>query len=250
MALSSRSLGTAALSRGPGAHPQLMTAPTAPERARTAPILRSIDEDVQPVPPVPMMMQGRSRGRSPGRSLTHSVISMPPIPETPTQPRALLRARGLAPPSAPAIVPPKEEMPDMPAVSPSDDFIPIMHQRVPTKIRTQVPPPPPSPSDDGYTPITPAPTPKPKFSLSRGPTSPRDALGIPVSKVMFGRSKSKRDVDGDTEPLSPSEGLYRGVDTLPVPVQSKPKRKTVWGVLDGWWDLGLLERGKSLRRKT
>lgn len=141
--------------------------------------------------------------------------------------------------------------------SPTEDFIPMIHKRVPEKIRTRIPTPPSTPSDDGFTPITPAPSlfsPKSKGQGRAPPLpSPRDALGIPVSKFTFlGRSKSRRAADADAddmEPLSPS--VARDMDGLPLPVQAseKPKRKTIWGVLDGWWDLGLLERGKSLRRK-
>lgn len=31
---------------------------------------------------------------------------------------------------------------------------------------------------------------------------------------------------------------------------AKPKRRTVWGMIDGWWDLGLLERMNTVRRKN
>lgn len=68
----------------------------------------------------------------------------------------------------------------------------------------------------------------------------------------FIRSKSKRaprDEDGedDTTPLSPTS--IRDVEAQTT-ARPKPKRKTLWGVIEGWWDLGLLERGKSLRRKA
>jgi hypothetical protein len=116
-------------------------------------------------------------------------------------------------------------MPPMP-ISAEEDYIPIAHQRIPQKTaRTPVP----------------------------LPSSPRDALGIPISKIKLSRSKSNKrvDVDGDTEPLSPSTPAFasaRGVEEGLQP--AKPKRKTVWGVLEGWWDLNLLERGKSMRRKN
>ncbi|KAK3377025.1 hypothetical protein B0T24DRAFT_525564 [Lasiosphaeria ovina] len=34
-----------------------------------------------------------------------------------------------------------------------------------------------------------------------------------------------------------------------APVQAKPKRRTVWGIIDGWWDLGLLERMNTVKRR-
>lgn len=153
--------------------------------------------------------------------------------------------------------------------SPTVDFIPIAHQREPDdnikKTNKTTKNQPPSPSvvtdfeddddnddDDGFTPITPAASSPKKsrgFRTSRTPPLPRDALGIPVSKYMFGRDKKAN--SEDLEPLSPSaaRGLYD--NELPEPAvqqQQKTKRRTVWGMLEGWWDLGLLERGKSLRK--
>ncbi|KAM7221997.1 hypothetical protein V8F06_002748 [Rhypophila decipiens] len=31
--------------------------------------------------------------------------------------------------------------------------------------------------------------------------------------------------------------------------KSKTQRRTVWGMIDGWWDLGLLERMNTIKRK-
>ncbi|KAK6076419.1 hypothetical protein SCUP234_07153 [Seiridium cupressi] len=237
LALSSRSLGTGTLQHGPAAaHPTLMPSPSAPlPSAQAAPILnfRGIDEDIEAVPPPPPMIHVRPASR--GRSLTaqRRSIMMPVIPESPKAPGPMAEK----------------------STSPIEDFIPIIHKRIPQKIQTRnLDVPPVSPSDDGFTPITPAPSmfsPKLKTKVPPLP-SPRDALGIPISKIKFlTRSKSKSSpVDSeDLEPLSPS--VVRGADGLPVPVQTKgkPKRRTVWGMIEGWWDLGLLERGKSLRRK-
>ncbi|ORY57759.1 uncharacterized protein BCR38DRAFT_489761 [Pseudomassariella vexata] len=218
-----------------------------------APILRSIDEDIDPVPVPPPLTYANSAAR--GRSLTRqSIAYMPPIPESPAQDKySTTTSRALVPPSLAIIPPQTATMSPMPlSHSPTDDFIPIMHKRIPEKIHTRMPSPPPTPiddDDDGFTPITPI-TPRSRGLLGR------DALGIPVLKSKFSRSKSKK-VTGSTafddlEPLSPSNDVARGVDGsgLPVPVtQSKSTRRTVWGVLEGWWDLGLLDRGKSLRRK-
>ncbi|KAI1205581.1 uncharacterized protein F4807DRAFT_442250 [Annulohypoxylon truncatum] len=116
---------------------------------------------------------------------------------------------------------------------------------------------PPTPSDDGFTPVTPTPaSPRVKgFRLSRAPPLPPspNALGISVpAGKKFVRAQSMKaeicHVDDDTTPLSPTSGqdLEAQMVTMTRP---KPKRKTLWGVIEGWWDLGLLERGKSLRRK-
>ncbi|KAI1864100.1 uncharacterized protein JN550_009120 [Neoarthrinium moseri] len=216
----------------PGGFPSYSHAlPSVPPQAQAAPILRSIDEDIQAVPPPPPMIYVHRASR--GRSLTaqRKSLMMPIIPESP---------KTLGPPA-------------QKAGSPTEDFIPIIHKRVPQKIQTKFATPPSTPSDDGFTPITPAPSMfSPKLKTRAPPLiSPRDALGIPISKIKsLARSKSRNGGDADDlEPLSPS--VARDLNGLPVPVQSKekPKRRTVWGIIDGWWDLGLLERGKSLRRK-
>ncbi|KAK8855814.1 hypothetical protein PGQ11_011726 [Apiospora arundinis] len=157
---------------------------------------------------------------------------MPPIPESPAS---------LAPPQATSN-------------SPTEDYIPIIHKRVPTKIQTQgLAPPEPTnggpardPDDDGFTPITPAPGAgvSPKSPRRWFPTSPRDALGIPVSKYFLGRKLSKNGHAEDMEPLSPREAPS-SYPPVPAVAPREKKTKTVWG----WWDLGLLERGLSLRRK-
>lgn len=37
---------------------------------------------------------------------------------------------------------------------------------------------------------------------------------------------------------------------IPSDAKQKPKRKTVWGALEGWWELpGLLDRMNTVRRK-
>jgi hypothetical protein len=159
-------------------------------------------------------------------------------------------ANGMLSPSQPTISPYGSS-----SHSPTEDFIPILHQPVPkfrqtpAKIPTLiiVPPAPPTPSDDGFTPVTPSPSSRLKrFRLARASQLPRDALGI--ATIGFTRVKSQRAVDDfeDTMPLSPSSA--RDMEAQ-LSVKAKPKRRTLFGVLDGWWDLGLLERGMSFRRK-
>ncbi|KAH8195796.1 hypothetical protein TruAng_010039 [Truncatella angustata] len=257
LALTPRSLGTGTLHIIPAAashHPTLTPSPLAPHPpAQAAHVLnfRGIDEDIAAVPPPPPMIYV-ARPASRGRSLTAAQrrsIAMPMIPESP-----ISRTN------------PGKSSTNLPA---EEDFIPIMHKRIPEKIQTQnlEVPLPRTPrgddedgsDDDGYTPITPAPSASSPRLKTKFPSlpSPRDALGIPISKIklLATRSRSRRHNNSnspadyypsDLEPLSPSGGL-------PVPVvqaaREKPGRRTVWGVLEGWWDLGLLERGKSLRRK-
>lgn len=245
----------------------------APKPAHRAPIFRSIDQDIPPVPPVPMILNVNT---------SQTVITGQPL-ATNIQPPAPAATRSLNN---------RQE-------SPNEDFIPIMHNpfldrvaphplspAITSNIRTAVIAAraapqtiviPPTPSDDGFTPVTPTPI-SPilkRFQLtSRAPPlvqQPRDALGIPIGKK-FLRSKSQgararraeeenqkiqkerereerggvEDGDGgddndDTTPLSPTGAR----DLL-----AKPARKTLWGaMIEGWWDLGLLERGKSLRRR-
>lgn len=236
--LSRSSLGSGTIHRGsPALLPVLVQPPTAPQSARHAPVLRAFDDDadlISPVPAPPIMIH--TRARPGGRSLTarQSAVAMPPIPESPH--------------AAPG----------------ADDSIPAAHKRVPERIRTQglAPPPRDDVDDDGFTPVTPAAAAaSPRSPLRRwlsfgrqqlSPTSPRDALGIPVGKWKLGRNPSRRLAAGgdadDLEPLSPQAGVAAG---LPVPVvqPAEKKRGTVWGLIEGWWDLNLLEKSKSLRRK-
>ncbi|KAI1384337.1 uncharacterized protein F4822DRAFT_434272 [Hypoxylon trugodes] len=240
-------LGTRALTPGPGLQwvppPPL---PTAPEPARRPPILRSIDEDIRPVQTPPVIVHANSGPTTiTGQPVSSNYLPVPP---------------------APAVVPPVATRSFDASGSPKEDFIPIAHQATIDHVNARtktVPPPvavviPPTPSDDGFTPVTPTPaSPRLKgFRLSRAPPLPRDALGIPIGtgkKLM--RSKSRKvqichvddDLDDDTTPLSPTNARDLEAQMTSKP---KPKRKTLWGVIEGWWDLGLLERSKSLRRKV
>lgn len=187
-----------------------------PEPARRPPILRSIDEDIRPVPAPPIIVNA---------SAGHAIIMN--HPSTDNIPR----------------VPPAVARSFHPGDSPEEDFITIGHQPSRDHADTRaVPPPPivipPTSSDDGLSPI------------GRAPPLPRDALGIPISKrFTFARAKSRRvryENDDDTTPLSPDAEVQMATTAT----RQRPKRKTLWGVIEGWWDLGLLERGKSLRRKA
>ncbi|KAI0467118.1 hypothetical protein F4859DRAFT_276672 [Xylaria cf. heliscus] len=221
-------LGTRILSPGVGSRfPPPFSLPQASYRRP----VRGVDEDIHHVPTPPIIINGNNAGPK-GRSLTVSI-----------------------PPPAPAhLAPPPVPSPHSSTYSPTEDFIPILHQPVPqfgktpAKTPTLVIVPPPSPSDDGFTPVTPSPSPRSKaFKRIRVSQLPRDALGIAAAG--FSRKKSQRAVDeyDDTAPLSPPHDA-RTMDAQ-LAVKVKPKRRTIFGVLEGWWDLGLLERGRSLRRK-
>ncbi|KAI0474144.1 hypothetical protein GGR56DRAFT_650469 [Xylariaceae sp. FL0804] len=161
-----------------------------------------------------------------------------------------------------------------------EDFIPIVHQTEPARSRAlpvvpavvmpPIPPTPPTPSDDdGFTPVTPVSSPQRRGFVSRASQLllPRDALGVAVG-LLRGGGSGNRAVDplggaggrgddddgfGDTAPLSPTGGGMWGSTGGEKEKQQQqsqpPKRKTLFGVLEGWWDLGLLERGKSLKRR-
>ncbi|KAI2467099.1 hypothetical protein F4781DRAFT_444619 [Annulohypoxylon bovei var. microspora] len=218
--------------------------PTAPKPARRPAILRSIDEDIRPVPQPPVVVHANSGP---------TIVTGQPLIST------------YPPPPAPAVLPAAAARSFDPSNSPKEDYIPIFHQpslgHANSNYRAKLATPPimvvvpPTPSDDGFTPITPTPA-SPRvngFRLSRAPPLPRDALGIPVGKK-FIRAKSMKaqfchaddDNDDDKTPLSPTSGRDLEAQMTAKP---KPKRKTLWGVIEGWWDLGLLERGRSLKRK-
>ena len=191
---------------------------------------------------------GQPRGRSLSQSFVVSALAPPP----PAHVKA---------PSEP-LLPPPVLSPHSSSHSPSDreDYIPILHQSIlkygktPAKTPTLVVVPPPSPSEDGFTPVTPlTPSPRSKaFKRIRVSQLPRDALGIATAG--FSRMKSQRGEkvgqadDDETMPLSPPYNVQTMEAQVAVKA-GKPKRKTLFGVLEGWWDLGLLERGRSLRRK-
>ncbi|KAI0596547.1 hypothetical protein F4775DRAFT_594231 [Biscogniauxia sp. FL1348] len=169
-----------------------------------------------------------------------------------------------SPPPPAALAPP-------PVAAAEGEYIPIMHKPANEEQEKEKPPLRPiiipsvpkstSPryhsnaeedDDSPFTPVTPLVSPP-----VREHKTPRNALGIvPVSKFRRVRSmraiivggdgdEDQNDDAADTAPLTPlSPGENGGGKAT-----TKPKRKTFFGVLEGWWDLGLLERGKSLRRR-
>ncbi|KAK6948852.1 hypothetical protein Daesc_008923 [Daldinia eschscholtzii] len=208
-----------------------------PQPARRPPIIRQVDEDAR------------------SARMPHVVVNANSGPAIVTGQHLDSNINISAP--APAVVPTDRSFNSF---NSSEDYIPIAHnpsydgisgkkRGAHNPIAVAIPP---TPSDDGFTPITPTPaSPEVRdYRLSRAPPLPRDALGIPVGKF-FARAKSNKVQiqyeDDDAAPLSPKSGRDLEAQAITKP---KPKRKTLWGVIEGWWDLGLLERGKSLRRKA
>ncbi|KAK3385737.1 hypothetical protein B0H63DRAFT_187200 [Podospora didyma] len=162
----------------------------------------------------------RSRGLRPPPLRTKSF--MPPIPGSPTD--EVDKGDGISPLMSRAppprsgtnlTVPPRVVMPDDVPASPSDDIIPEEHIRVPGLI----------------------------------PRSPLHPLGT------FRSKRNRKPVPPPIIVHAPPESL-KGVLSagmvsvkINTPIAAKPKRRTVWGLIDGWWDLGLLERMNTIKRK-
>ncbi|RYP02721.1 hypothetical protein DL764_005651 [Monosporascus ibericus] len=209
--------------------------------------------------------------------------TMPPMPFSTPEPEL----RSVPPPAAPTIVPPAAVMPAMPTTitsassssadsSPTEVLVPIVHRpALPPPVLTpttttnttaiRMPPMPPTPDsdDEGFTPVTPGPSP--------GPRSPRvrafDALGLPVAAVVGRalarvRSRKVTVVDPssspgseyeDVTPLTPAAGRSPLDGDLEAAGDGGGRRKTMrrtfFGIIEGWWDLGLLERGRSFKRR-
>lgn len=235
-------LGTRILSPGIGS--RYPPAFSLPEASHRRPLRGAADEDVYHTPTVPVTINNTKT-----TSITTTTTTTNIAP-----PGRFLTVTIAPPPAAHLRVPSPLPSPHGSPHSATEDFIPILHQPVPklgkapAKTPMLVIVPPPSPSDDGFTPVTPSPSPRLKgFRRIRASQLPRDALGI--ATAAFTRTKSQRAVDeyDDMEPLSPPYDA-RAVDGQAA-AKAKPARRTLFGVLEGWWDLGLLERGKSLRRK-
>ncbi|KAK3935314.1 hypothetical protein QBC46DRAFT_272075 [Diplogelasinospora grovesii] len=48
----------------------------------------------------------------------------------------------------------------------------------------------------------------------------------------------------------PESGMESVTIQTPMTAKmAKPKRKTVWGMIEGWWDLGLLERMGTVKKR-
>ncbi|KAI5922081.1 hypothetical protein F4810DRAFT_721610 [Camillea tinctor] len=188
----------------------------------------------------------------------------------------------LIPPPAAVLPPPPPPPPPHPAVTSEEKgeaYIPIMHdgslssndnkEKEKEKrllhpiIIPPVPPVPASPApsnattddeDGAFTPVTPLVSPP-----VREHKTPRNALGIvPVGKFRRIRSMRAVIVNGDdndedeaTTPLTPrAAGGEQEKEVGGTGKSAKGgMRRTFFGVLEGWWDLGLLERGRSLRRR-
>ncbi|KAK4223684.1 hypothetical protein QBC38DRAFT_459095 [Podospora fimiseda] len=73
--------------------------------------------------------------------------------------------------------------------------------------------------------------------------APPPIITVPVRQSKFREEKTpEAAVALQTVGLTPPP--------LPAPAMKPIKRKTVWGVIDGWWDLGLVERMNTIKRKN
>ncbi|KAK0648967.1 hypothetical protein B0T16DRAFT_456419 [Cercophora newfieldiana] len=156
--------------------------------------------------------------------------SMAPIPGSPTDETdngdSLSPIMSGAPPPR---FPPRVVVPS----SPADDTIPDEHKRVPGLIPRS--------------PLSPV-----AASLA---SMARRAVRRPVPPpiVVHPLPKSKFNKEFSKEYESPeSATVVIGIESLPVPEEKpKPKRKTILGFnVEGWWELGLLERMNTVRRKN
>ncbi|RYP33454.1 hypothetical protein DL767_004732 [Monosporascus sp. MG133] len=201
--------------------------------------------------------------------------TMPPMPFSTPEPEL----RSVPPPAAPTIIPPAAVLPAMPTTitsasssadsSPTEVLVPIVHRPplppplLTTTTAVRMPPMPPTPDsdDDGFTPVTPG--------LSPGHRSPRlrafDALGLPVAaavgralarvrsrKVTVVNPSSPGGEFEDVTPLTPAGGrtpLDGDLEAAGDGGGRKTMRRTLFGFIEGWWDLGLLDKARSEKRR-
>ncbi|KAK4183540.1 hypothetical protein QBC35DRAFT_393645 [Podospora australis] len=154
---------------------------------------------------------------------------MPTIPGSPTEETEYpsispLMSRAPPPPPPPPAAPMNEGVRS--PTSPSDDVIPDEHKRVP-----------------GLIPRSPL-SPIRGFMARRGRKS-----AIPPPIIINPPRGSKFREEKRTSPVLMTVPLVATPIHLTVP-PTKPKRKTVWGMIEGWWDLGLIERMNTVRRKN
>ncbi len=151
--------------------------------------------------------------------------------------------------------------------SPSD-VIPPEHKRIPVPIpRSPVmPPTPPSPPTKpsglglGLDFLARRSLRKSTFSLSPTARGSKKQLPPPPIVLVVRRNQgggwgvAKEVTKEEVEEVVSAKASLGGVSPVVVPPSPAPtkgkKRRTVWeGLVDGWWDLGLLERMGTVRRK-
>ncbi|KAL2016807.1 hypothetical protein VTK56DRAFT_2976 [Thermocarpiscus australiensis] len=138
------------------------------------------------------------------------------------------------PPSGVNLAPPTKAdvPPDTPTTSPNDDdddVIPDEHKRIP-----------------GLIPRSPL-SPLRDFMERRGrkPVPPSIVIHHPPRNYAVREVKSPAVESATATIVVPSPGALPATPAA----QARPKRRTVWGIIEGWWDLGLLERMNTVRRK-
>lgn len=127
--------------------------------------------------------------------------------------------------------------------SPTDDVIPAEHKRIP-----------------GLIPRSPILTLSGLGIVAKRVVGPRKPVPAPILVVHPPSSQTNEESTFDLGKMglkSPAAVSVAGSivvsPVLPVPVHTKQKekskRRTMWGLVEGWWDLGLLERMGTVRRK-
>ncbi|KAK4112454.1 hypothetical protein N656DRAFT_90652 [Canariomyces notabilis] len=281
-------LGAQTVADAVAAPPRFPPPPLAPIRDRGAHRLRlsnprlslprsSYDSDASSTysdagsPPQPRA--GGLRPPPPPRNMREKTrATMPTIPGSPTdetEQDGISPLLSRAPPALPASVPrssnptsltPKEKSPaptdNTPSTespsSPSDDVIPDEHKRVPGLILRS----PLSPTllrglSLGLMPGSkrrkrkPVP---PPIVVVHPPRSDYLLEGKSAAIEMAAMSASSTTTTTTTPSKSP-EMVNVGGEEPPAATAAKPKRRTVWGIIEGWWDLGLLERMNTVRSR-
>ncbi|KAK0610011.1 hypothetical protein B0T17DRAFT_621289 [Bombardia bombarda] len=192
----------------------------------------------------PRARSGGGLAPPPTRKTSKTTARMPPIPGSPTEetedgmygispilsrapPPSNRSLAGSYPPPPPP-PPPPLTMSEK-ASSPSDDVIPDEHKRIPGLI------------------------PRSPLSPMRGFMARRARKHAVPPPIVIQSSSSSGNFDLEKGGGVVTTGLesvaIQSPATTAVQPAAKPKRKTVWGFVDGWWELGLLERMNTVRRK-
>ncbi|KAK3312785.1 hypothetical protein B0H66DRAFT_485286, partial [Apodospora peruviana] len=152
-----------------------------------------------------------------------------PVP-TLAQPKPPQRRKELVPPPPPS--PPRLFMPEMPPSperGPEDEVIPDHHRRFP-----------------GLIPRSPL-SPVRDFIARRGTRKQVPRL---IDIKPGGRQvDAKRDVVRSPDEMMQDVSLQSPGLPTPNGQRTRQKRRTMWGVVEGWWELGLLERMGTIKKR-
>lgn len=121
--------------------------------------------------------------------------------------------------------------------SPSEDVIPEEHRRVPGMIPRS--------------PLSPVERVSRAFSMARRQAGLGRRAMAPVVVVQGPERRTAvlhRFEEEDGKEFVVESAVVMGDEEMGYG-RKVPKRKTVWGTFEGWWELGLLERMGTVRRK-